>query len=307
MKVLVTGGNGMVGRNFLHAARNAGLDVDAPGRAQLDLLDLPATVRYVGDSNPDIVVHCAGVVGGIAANIAAPYEFAYSNLQIGMNLVSAAHQAGVTKLINLGSSCMYPREAENPLREDTILSGPLEPTNEGYAIAKIAVARLCDYLSGEHGVQYKTIIPCNLYGLFDNFDRQSGHLVPAVIRKVTDAVSRGDDTVEIWGDGTARREFMFAGDLADFLCFAINNFQRMAAYTNVGLGHDHSVNDYYSVIARIAGFGGRFSHDLSKPVGMKQKLVDTSRQTALGWQPATSLEDGIQMTCEYFLEHCNDD
>lgn len=307
MKVLVTGGSGMVGRNFLLAARDAGFEVDAPGRDTLDLLDSNGTLRYLEKNRPDIVVHCAGIVGGIAANIAKPYEFTYGNLQIGINIVDAARETGVPDFLNLGSSCMYPREAENPLQEQAILTGKLEPTNEGYAVAKIAVARLCDYLSTEYGLRYKTVIPCNLYGLFDNFDSTSAHLVPAVIRKVHSALDSGQDSVEIWGNGSARREFMYAGDLAAFLCFAIDNFEKLDQYTNVGLGKDYSINEYYKVVADVAGFSGRFNHDLSKPVGMQQKLVDISKQSALGWQPATALEDGIRKTYEHFLELQLDD
>jgi len=302
MKVFVSGGSGMVGRNFCQAAAGKGWEIDAPNRARLDLLDPAATLDYMVNSRPDMVVHCAGIVGGIQANIAAPYEFCHGNLQIGANVIHSALQGGVKELLNVGSSCMYPRNAENPLREESILSGDLEPTNEGYAIAKIAAARMCDYASSQFEVHYKTLIPCNLYGRFDNFDATSAHLIPAVINKMHYAVANGLDTVEIWGDGTARREFMFAGDLTNFMCFVIENFSRLEAYTNVGLGQDYSVNDYYAAVADVAGFGGNFSHDLSKPAGMQQKLVNTRKQMKLGWRPETSLEQGIRKTYQYFTQ-----
>lgn len=297
----------MVGRNFQFAAEHTDLRLDAPSRAQLDLLDAAATLDYIRASQPDIVLHCAGIVGGIQANIAAPYEFAFGNLQLGMNVLRAAFEAGVARLLNLGSSCMYPRNAPNPLREEAILSGELEPTNEAYALAKITIARLCSYLGAEHHMQYKTVIPCNLYGRFDDFDAATAHLVPAAIRKVHDAVANGNDSVEIWGDGTVRREFMYAGDLADFLCFAIHNFDRLDEYTNVGLGLDYSVNDYYQAVAEVVGFTGRFTHDLTKPAGMQQKLVDSSKQIALGWQPQTTLLEGIRKTYDYFCSVLGDD
>ena len=297
----------MVGRNFRFAAEHTDLRLDVPSRAQLDLLDAAATLDYIRASQPDIVLHCAGIVGGIQANIAAPYEFAFGNLQLGMSVLRAAFEAGVARLLNLGSSCMYPRNAPNPLREEAILSGELEPTNEAYALAKITIARLCSYLGAEHHMQYKTVIPCNLYGRFDDFDAATAHLVPAAIRKVHDAVANGNDSVEIWGDGTVRREFMYAGDLADFLCFAIHNFDRLDEYTNVGLGLDYSVNDYYQAVAEVVGFTGRFTHDLTKPAGMQQKLVDRSKQIALGWQPQTTLLEGIRKTYDYFCSVLGDD
>ena len=302
MKVLITGGTGMVGRNFIERAQQHGWMLDAPDRKQLNLLDSLGTRKYFSESCPDLVVHCAGLVGGIRANLAAPYDFAYRNLMMGANVVNSALAAGTPRLLNLGSSCMYPRKADNPLREEAILTGQLEPTNEGYAIAKIATARLCDYASAQHGHQYRTLVPCNLYGSHDNFDPETSHLIPAVIHKIHDAVRTRSKSVEIWGDGTARREFMFAGDLADFMCFAIERFEALSAYTNVGLGIDYSIEDYYVAVAKVIGFEGEFTHDTSRPVGMQQKLVDITRQTELGWQPTVSLSDGIRKTYRYYLE-----
>ena len=291
----------MVGRNFIAHAGTRGWNVVAPGRRELDLLDGPATMSYFADTQPDVVVHCAGVVGGIRANMAAPYDFGFENLLLGANVVNAAVHARVPRLVNLGSSCMYPRNAPNPLRESAILTGQLEPTNEAYAVAKIATARLCDYATQQHGLTYKTVVPCNLYGLHDNFDADSAHLIPAVIRKIHDAVVTGSKSVEIWGDGTARREFMFAGDLADFLCLAIERLDDLEAYTNVGLGFDYSINEYYSAVAETIGFEGEFTHDLSRPVGMQQKLVDVSRQTQLGWKPSVPLGEGLKKVYDYYV------
>ncbi|TAA39597.1 GDP-L-fucose synthase family protein [Corallincola spongiicola] len=302
MKIFITGGRGMVGRNLSALAESTGHSVLIPARDELDLGNSAALTEYIEENSPDVIVHCAGLVGGIQANISAPYDFCHENLLIGLNLVKAARKAGVQKLINLGSSCMYPRKAENPLRESQILTGELEPTNEGYAVAKVAVARLCDYVTQQFGFSYKTLIPCNLYGYWDKFDPNHSHMIPAVIRKIDEAVRSNAEVVDIWGDGTARREFMFAEDLAEFILFALERFDDLEQYTNVGLGKDYSINEFYSAIASVIGYKGRFEHDLSKPSGMAQKLVDVTRQKKLGWMPKSGLVDGINKTYKFYLE-----
>ncbi|MDK9758596.1 NAD-dependent epimerase/dehydratase family protein, partial [Vibrio sp. D173a] len=188
MKLFITGGRGMVGKNIIALAEKKGIEVIAPSRQDLDLTSQAAINEYLSIHRPDVVVHCAGLVGGIQANIAAPYDFCFQNLQIGLNVIQASYDAGITRLINLGSSCMYPRLAQNPLKEEQILTGELEPTNEGYAVAKVAVAKLAEYLSAQYGVEYKTLIPCNLYGYWDKFDVNKSHMIPAVIRKIDEAV-----------------------------------------------------------------------------------------------------------------------
>ena len=258
---------------------------------------------YVTHHAPDLIVHAAGKVGGIQANIAEPVAFLVENLDMGRNIVLAARSAGVERLINLGSSCMYPRGHDGALVEDMILTGELEPTNEGYALAKIVTARLCQYVTREHpALQYKTMIPCNLYGLHDAFDPKRSHLIPAIIHKTHAAIKAGASDVEIWGNGEARREFMYAGDLADAIVHAVDHFDTMPDVVNIGLGHDHSINDYYRAVADVMGFTGRFVHDLTKPVGMARKLVDIGRQTSWGWTPKHSLRDGIVRTYDFFLE-----
>jgi len=198
---------------------------------------------------------------------------------------------------------MYPRAAPNPLREDMVLKGELEPTNEGYAIAKIAIQRLCAYLKkGRPELAYKTLLPCNLYGKWDKFNPTHSHMIPAVIRKLFEAQRDGKKTVEIWGTGKARREFMYAGDLADFIAYAIDRFDAMPDLLNVGLGFDYAVDEYYQAVARAIGYTGSFSHDDTKPEGMERKLVDISALEAFGWKARTSLEEGIGMTYKYFLE-----
>jgi GDP-L-fucose synthase len=302
MRILLTGGNGMVGRNLRDHPKAAHHEVIAPDRRELDLLDRAATMACLADLKPDLVIHSAGQVGGIQANIADPVGFLTRNTDMGLNIVLAARAAGVPRLLNLGSSCMYPRAAPNPLQEEMVLAGELEPTNEGYAIAKIVTARLCDYVSrSDPGRAYRTVIPCNLYGLHDKFDPKVSHLLPAIIRKVHEARVAGQDTVEIWGDGRARREFMFAGDLADGIWTAVERFDDLPAMMNMGVGTDHSINEYYQAVARVIGWDGTFVHDLSRPTGMARKLVSVARQTAFGWAPATSLDTGIARTYAHFL------
>lgn len=304
MRLLLTGARGLVGRNLLEHPAAADHDILTPSSRELDLRRRADVAAYIADTGVEAVIHCAGRVGGIQANIADPAGFLVENLEMGLNVVQGAHGGGVRRLLNLGSSCMYPREAENPLREDQILTGPLEPTNEGYALAKIAVSRHCDYLSSMHGdLAYRTLIPCNLYGRHDKFDPAVSHLVPAIIRKVHEARDSGADSVEIWGDGTARREFMYAADMADGVWTALARLDRMPQVMNIGIGTDYSINDYYETAARVIGWEGRFTHDLDRPTGMKQKLVSTARQEAFGWRPRVSLEDGIRRTYDFFLEN----
>lgn len=293
----------MVGRNLLEQAAIGEFDVLAPRSSELDLRNFSAVQAYLQKHQPDMVIHAAGKVGGIQANMREPVGFLMDNLDMGRNIVWASHQVGIKRLINLGSSCMYPRNHSEPLVEELVLKGELEPTNEGYALAKVVTARLCDYIMREdERFQYKTLIPCNIYGRFDKFDPAHSHLVPAIIHKVHQAKRSGHETVEIWGDGTARREFMFAGDLAGAMLRAITNFDTLPPYMNVGLGHDHTINDYYQAAAQVLGYTGGFVHDLSKPVGMARKLVSVERQQAWGWTARHELRDGIEKTYNYYLK-----
>lgn len=301
MKILLTGANGMVGKNILESSLSKQFDFICPTSSELNLLDKAEVSRFLNKCSPDMIIHAAGIVGGIQANIAHPVKFFADNMQMGLNILTAAKDCGVKRFMNMSSSCMYPRNAPNPLSEDMILKGELEPTNEGYALAKIASTRLCEYINREDtDYLYKTVIPCNLYGRHDKFDPNHSHMIPAVIRKISEAKEQGKETIDIWGDGLARREFMYAGDLADFVFYAISKFEEMPQNINVGLGHDYTINEYYETIAEIIGFDGRFEHDLSKPVGMKQKLIDDALLKKFGWSYRTSLKEGIQNTYEFF-------
>ena len=301
-KVLLTGGSGMVGRNIRSHPKSKNWEIFSPTSKELDLTNYVNVVAYIKKIKPDIIIHAAGRVGGINANLSNPVDFLVQNLDMGRNLILAARDSGVKKLLNLGSSCMYPRNAKNPLSEDMILKGELEPTNEGYAIAKIMAARLCEYINHEcSNFQYKTVVPCNVYGKYDKFDLERSHLVPAIINKLTKALNEDLKEVEIWGDGEARREFMYAGDLADAIYFALERFDNMPQLLNIGIGEDHTINEYYSVVAEVIGYRGGFRHNLEKPVGMLQKLLDVEKQSNWGWQPKTSLYDGILETYSYYI------
>lgn len=306
MRILLTGAHGMVGRNFLAHACAAEHDILAPSRAHLDLSSFSAIDQCMQSFRPDIVVHAAGHVGGIQANMREPVLFLLNNLDIGRNVVCAAFRNEIPRVLNLGSSCMYPRDFGGPLHEEDILKGALEPTNEGYALAKIVVARLCDYIAREQeGFYYKTLVPCNLYGEYDKFDPVTSHMVPSIIRKIHLAKNSRDCAVEIWGDGSARREFMYVGDLAECMWRAVQNMDSLPQLMNVGLGMDWTVNEYYEAAAEVIGYEGAFKHDLSKPVGMKRKLVCTNLCEKWGWSPKTTLREGLTKTYEFYLkEYC---
>ena len=302
-RLFLTGGSGMVGQNIQahESAKNWG--ILAPTSMELDLTDPKAVRAYIKMNKPDLVIHAAGRVGGIQANIAHPVDFLDSNNVIGRNVIMGSWREGVRNLINLGSTCMYPAAAPNPLSEDMILTGSLEATNEGYALAKIMAMRLCDYINREDPkARFKTLIPCNLFGPHDKFDPKHSHLLPAIIHKVHQAKIEGAPNVEIWGNGTARREFMYAPDLADAVFRAATDIETCPELLNIGLGHDFTINEYYSEVADVIDWQGQFTHDLTRPVGMDQKLCDTRRATEWGWSAPTSLHVGIEKTYKFYCE-----
>lgn len=304
MKILLTGGSGMVGQNIIERFASSKYTILAPSSAELDLQNYNAVYDYIKINQPNFVIHAAGLVGGIHANMANPVAFLVKNTDIGRNIIMASKENNIKKFLNLASSCMYPRNAVNPLQEELILQGELEPTNEGYAIAKIFATRLCEYINKEDAsFKYKTAIPCNLYGKHDKFSDQHSHMVPSVIKKIIHAVKNNETEVLIWGDGLSRREFMYAEDLADFIFYAVSNFAAMPQNLNVGLGFDYTINQYYDAAAEVLNYNGTFVHDLTKPTGMKQKLIDDTKLRAFGWQHHTDLKTGIQKTVDFYLKN----
>jgi nucleoside-diphosphate-sugar epimerase len=303
MRLLITGARGMVGRNLTAHHGAADYDLLTPGSAELDLRDPIATMAYLRTHRPDGIIHMAAVVGGIQANIDEPVRFLTANTEMALTLFTAARQLGISRILNVASSCMYPRNVQGTLTTDLLLSAPLEPTNEGYALSKIFSWKLLEYMNREDPTLiYRTILPCNLYGLYDHFDPRKSHLVPAAIMKVVTAHECGLGTVEIWGDGTARREFMFAADLADFIWWAMGRLETLPSPLNVGLGQDWSVREYYEAIAELVGYRRQFVYDPAKPAGMARKLLDVTELHGLGWTAPTALRDGLSQTIAYYRE-----
>lgn len=302
-KMLLTGGSGLVGRNIQEHSSADKWEILTPSRKELDLTDLSSVSQWVKKHQPDIIIHAAGLVGGIKANIQDPVKFLDVNVSMGRNIIMVARDCNVTKLINLGSSCMYPKSIHSPLTEDKLMAGKLEPTNEGYALAKLFTTKLCQYISKENSnMHYKTMIPCNIYGKHDNFNLETAHLLPAIIQKIHTAKVDNLNTVSVWGDGTVRREFLYAEDLADAILLAVEDLHKIPNIMNIGFGLDYSVNEYYKTVAEVMNWKGTLVHDLSMPIGMMQKLNGIDRQKKWGWTAQTSLKVGIKKTYQYFLE-----
>jgi len=303
MKILLTGGSGMCGSNILEHEKANKYSILCPTSTELNLLNYDDIRNFIKENRVDTIIHTAGLVAGIQFNIKYPVSALVHNAYIGLNLINAAREEGVPRLLNLATSCMYPRLGKNPLKETEILQGELEPTNEGYAIAKILSTRLCEYIAKESPeMSYKTLIPCNLFGRHDTFSLEFSHMIPAAIQKLHHAKQNGSPSVEIWGDGNARREFMSANDLADLVYYCIENLEVMPQNLNAGLGHDYSINEYYEAAADVIGYDGGFKHDLSKPVGMKQKLVDVTLLRKFGWKHKMSLRDGVAVAYKFFMK-----
>ena len=272
-------------------------------RKELNLLDRKMVTNKFSHLSPDLVVHAAAQVGGIQANMSTPLGFLLNNLEMDLSVINACLAAQVPNLLYIGSSCMYPKDFRQPLVEADLLRGPLEETNEGYALAKIVGSKLCDYISNEHGYSYKTIIPSNLYGPGDNFDPGRSHLLASVIRKVLEARASKTGSIQVWGSGTARREFTFARDLATWIVNSISRISDFPSRLNVGSGRELEVSEYYKLTMSIVGYEAELSFDTSIPDGMMAKLMDSSvARREFGWNPATSLESGIEQTYKWLEE-----
>jgi GDP-L-fucose synthase len=300
-KIFVAGARGLVGSAICRALAVRGFTrVVAPSRSALELRDRAAVDRFFTAERPDHVFFAAAKVGGIVANDTYPADFIRDNLEIQTNVIDAAYRAGTRKLCFLGSSCIYPRLAPQPLHESSLLTGPLEPTNQWYAIAKIAGIKMCQAYTAQYGFNAISVMPTNLYGPGDNFDLQTSHVLPALLRKFHAAKESGAKEVSVWGSGTPRREFLYVDDLADALCFLMEHYDS-PEIINVGWGEDVTIAELAALVAEIVGFRGAVVFDRSKPDGTPRKLLDVGKLKALGWQPRTMLADGIRMTYEWYL------
>ncbi|MDC9824088.1 GDP-L-fucose synthase [Devosia sp. ZB163] len=301
-RIWVAGHRGMVGSAVARRLGSEECTVLTASRSELDLTRQADVERFIRDQRPDAIVLAAAKVGGILANDTYPADFLYENLLIETNVIGAANDGNVGRLLFLGSSCIYPRMASQPIREDSLLTGPLEPTNEWYATAKIAGIRLAQAFRKQHGRDYISAMPTNLYGPGDNFDLKSSHVLPALIRKAHEAKLAGAESVTVWGTGSPRREFLHADDCADALVFLLKTYSE-AEHINVGSGTDVSILELTQLVCRVVGFEGRIVHDLSKPDGTPRKLMSPDKLQGLGWSPRIPLEAGIKETYRWFLEH----
>jgi GDP-L-fucose synthase len=300
-RIHVAGHRGMVGSAIVRRLSSAGYgNLLLRSRAELDLANQADTFAFLADERPDYIFLAAARVGGIHANNTARAEFLYENLAIQNNVIHGAHLAGVERLLFLGSSCIYPRDCPQPIRESSLLTGPLEPTNEPYAIAKIAGIKMCENYHRQFGRRYVSAMPANLYGPNDNYDLESSHVLPALIRKAHEARKRGDEDLVVWGSGEPRREFLYVDDMADACVFLMERGVGDGLY-NIGTGKDITIRELAQTVMDIVGFRGRIVLDPSKPDGTPRKLLDVSRMKALGWQAQTGLREGIARSYEAFL------
>ena len=310
--IFVAGHRGMVGSAIVRRLQALGYTrIVTAGRDTLNLLDQQAVQAFFQAHKIDQVYLAAAKVGGIQANNTYPADFIYENLMIQANIIQAAHLNDVHKLLFLGSSCIYPKHAEQPMREEALLTGTLEPTNEPYAIAKIAGIKLCESYNRQHGRDYRSVMPTNLYGPHDNYHPQNSHVIPALLRRFHEAVQRGDEELVIWGTGTPMREFLHVDDMAAASIHVMElddatyqaNTQPMLSHINVGTGVDCTIGQLAKTIAEVTGFTGKLTFDTTKPDGAPRKLMDVSRLRSLGWQASISLEDGLRNAYDWFVQH----
>ena len=304
-RVWVAGHTGMVGGALIRRLQRENCELITVGRRQVDLRRQGDVEAWMAANKPEAVVVAAARVGGIHANNSFPADFLYDNLVIETNIIHTASQAGVQKLLFLGSSCIYPREAPQPIPEDALLTGPLEPTNEWYAIAKIAGLKLCEAYRRQHGCDFIAAMPTNLFGPGDNFHPENSHVPAALLRRFHDAKVAGQSEVTVWGSGTPRREFLYVDDLADACVFLLEHYSGDRP-VNVGTGRDLPISAFAEAVQRAVGYEGRLVYDRSRPDGTPRKLLDTGRLTALGWTAPTSLDEGLRLYYDWFLQNIDD-
>lgn len=316
MRIFLAGHGGMVGSAILrHLEKRRGnreaIEIITRSRSELDLTEQTAVRQFFLDERPDVVILAAAKVGGIHANNTYPAEFIYENLMIECNVIHQAFAAGVNRLLQLGSSCIYPKAVEQPMREAALLTGMLEPTNEPYAIAKIAGIKLCESYNRQYGVDYRSVMPTNLYGPGDNFHPDNSHVLPALLRRFDESVRTGRDEVVVWGSGKPKREFLHVDDMAEASLFVLDlpkvkydaHTESMLSHINVGTGHDISIAELAELVAEVTGFKGRITFDTTRPDGTARKLLNVSRLTEMGWQASIPLEKGVLQAYQWYLEH----
>jgi GDP-L-fucose synthase len=303
-RVLVAGHTGMAGAAIVRRLAREDCEVLTISYPDLDMTRQKETEDWLAAAKPDAMFVAAAKVGGIYANSTRPAEFIYENLAIEINLIHAAKTIGVKKLLFLGSSCIYPREAEQPMKEEALLTGPLEPTNDAYAVAKIAGIKMCQAYRAQYGCDFISAMPTNLFGPGDRYDAQNGHVAAAMIMKVHAAKTKGDKGIVIWGTGTPRREFLFTEDMADGLVFMMKNYSDFS-HLNLGTGRDITIRELAESVAKVAGWSGEFVYDTSKPDGMMRKVMDVSRLSKLGWTAKTGLEEGLKAAYDWYAANPN--
>jgi len=301
-RVWVAGHRGMVGSALVRRLAGEDCEIITAGREQLDLMQQADVLAFAKDRRPDAIILAAAKVGGILANDTYPADFLFDNLVIETNVFGAAHATGAERLLFLGSSCIYPKFAPQPITEEALLTAPLEPTNEWYAVAKIAGIKLAQAYRRQHGHDYISAMPTNLYGPGDNFDLSSSHVMPALIRKAHEAKLKRASSITIWGTGTPRREFLHVDDCADALVFLLKGYSG-ESHINVGSGEDLTIKELTEMVCEVVGFEGEIEHDLSKPDGTPRKLMSADKLRGMGWRPSIELEEGLRRTYRWFLEH----
>jgi GDP-L-fucose synthase len=291
----------MLGSAIQAELNDFGYNFCAPSSKELNLLSITSTSEFVTSYQPDFVIHAAARVGGIQANTNDPYGFLTENLVMDSNLFKVAKDLHIQNLVYIGSTCMYPKDKLEPLSELDLLAGPLEPTNEGYALSKIVGLKTVEIVSKQFGLNWRTFVPSNLYGPGDHFEEERSHLLAAIINKVWDANQLGSNQVEMWGDGTSRREFTYVKDVANFIVKSLGRLDHLPQYLNLGAGVDHSILEFYEIVCRLMSFEGEIIRNLSMPTGMKRKLSSIELAREFGWEPKTSLEEGIMQTLIWFM------
>jgi GDP-L-fucose synthase len=307
-RIYVAGHRGLVGSALMRRLQSGGYrNLITRTHAELDLTDQSAVHRFFENERPEYVFVAAARVGGIVANNTYRADFIYQNLMIESNIVDSAYRAGIRKLLMLGSSCIYPKHCPQPMKEEYLLTGLLEPTNEPYAVAKIAGIKMCGAYNAQYGTNFLSVMPTNVYGPGDSYDLKNSHVIPALIRKMHEARTRGGHEVVIWGTGTPKREFLFSGDLADACVFLMEKFDASAVgeFINIGTGEDLAIRELVETVAAVVGYDGRFVYDRTKPDGTPRKLLDVSRIAALGWKARTPLRDGLHRAYEDFVARNN--